>query len=71
MKLYVWTDVLCDYVCGMIVALAPDLETALTIAREHKYYGSHYSAEMGKNEPTVIDLSGDVTPQVWAVYGGG
>jgi len=28
LKLYVWEDVLCDYTCGMMVALATDVDEA-------------------------------------------
>ena len=28
LKLFVWEDVLCDYSCGVMFALAPDVETA-------------------------------------------
>jgi hypothetical protein len=67
MKLFVWTDVLCDYSCGMIVALAPDLETALPLAESSTIRG-----EMGSSTPEVIDL-GPVAaePKVWHVWGGG
>lgn len=30
-KLYVWEDVLCDWTCGVIFALAPTLEDARRI----------------------------------------
>ena len=72
MKLYVWTGVLYDYTAGMIVALAPDLETALAVARKGEY---SYAApeEMGRETPQVINLPGcePVEPQVWVVHGGG
>lgn len=29
MNIYIWHDVLCDYSCGMAVAIAPDLEAAI------------------------------------------
>lgn len=66
MKLYVWENVLCDYTCGMIVALAPDLETALRLA------DSRVREEMGGKDPEVTELGdSDVEPRVWSVHGGG
>src|SRR5258708_39348291 len=65
MRLYVWEDVLRDYSPGMIVVLAPDLDTAMTMVSED------VRAEMGAKKPTVIDLAADVKPQAWGVYGGG
>lgn len=70
MKLFVWQDVLWDYTDGMIVALAPDLETALALARDSEFYGA--PGDMGKTEPEVIDLGRvDAEPKLWAVHGGG
>ena len=65
MKLYVWQDVLTDYTGGMIVALAPDLETALNMAE------GIIRADMGKVDPIVIDLDGTPEPAFWHVWGGG
>jgi SpoU rRNA methylase family enzyme len=31
MKLFIWDKVLCDYTCGVVVAVAPDLEEALRL----------------------------------------
>ena len=31
LKLYVWRDVLCDYSCGMIVAMAHDVTEARSV----------------------------------------
>lgn len=69
MKLYVWKDVLCDWTCGLIVALAPDLETALKLIDE-----DWVRREMGANFPEVVDLGplGPVLePRAWWVSGGG
>jgi hypothetical protein len=66
MKLYVWKDVLYGYSAGMIVALAPDLESALATVEE-----GYVRAVMGEVKPTVIDLADDVKPQSWWVHGGG
>jgi prevent-host-death family protein len=71
MKLFIWENVLTDYTSGMIVALAPDLETAFaTVKADTSTYDSHLE-DMGKETPVVVDLTGDVTPQAWWVYGGG
>ncbi len=67
MKLYVWTEVLMDYTYGMIVSIAPDLESALASCDT-----SYVRAEMGEKTPLVIDLSDpDVKAQTFWVYGGG
>jgi hypothetical protein len=70
-RLYVWEDVLTDWSSGMIVALAPDLDTAIALVRDNPAMGSYYAADMGKVQPTVIDLTSDIQPRVWAVHGGG
>lgn len=59
MKLYVWEKVLWDYSSGMIVALAPDMETALAMAREQ---GDWIARDMGEVAPEV---------KLWHVHGGG
>lgn len=69
MKLYVWQDVLCDYTAGMIVALAPDMETALALAREQSSFGA---GDMGRETPEVTDLGWvNAKPKLWLVHGGG
>ena len=71
MKLYVWQGVLCDYTAGMIVALAPDMETALALARAGEY-GESAPADMGRTEPEVTDLGRvNAKPKLWLVHGGG
>lgn len=67
MKLFVWTEVLCNYTCGMVVALAPDLETALPLIED----AIGYPAELPSSRLTVIDLASVmVEPQAWATHGG-
>ena len=67
MKLMVWTDVLCDYTCGMIVALAPSLETAL-----HLTDRPSVREDMVRVDPEVTELGEvDAEPRVWFVFGGG
>lgn len=71
MKLYVWQDVLWDYSHGMIVALAPDMETALALARVSEHSDTA-PADMGKTEPEVTDLGWvNSKPKLWLVHGGG
>lgn len=71
MKLYVWQGVLRDYTEGMIVALAPDMETALALARAGEY-GDTAAAEMGRTAPEVTDLGWVASkPKLWLVHGGG
>ena len=71
MKLYVWRRVLWDYTSGMIVALAPDMETALAMAREGEC-GDSAAADMGATEPEVTDLGWvNSKPKLWLVHGGG
>jgi hypothetical protein len=69
-KLFIWTDVLYDYSSGMIVALAPDLETALELGRKCDAYSA--AADMAAHTPEVIEL-GRVRhePKLWYVHGGG
>ena len=66
MKLYVWEDVLRNWTAGMIVAIAPDLESALATVEE-----DYVRAEMGRVSPMVITVSVDTKPQSWHVFGGG
>jgi hypothetical protein len=70
MKLYVWQDVLCDYSCGMIVALAPDLDTAVALGR--KDGGDRLAEEMGRVVPDVTPVTAAAGSEAfWYVYGGG
>jgi hypothetical protein len=65
MNLYIWEGVLTGYTDGMIVAIAPNLETALTAA------GADYlRADMGRVTPTVIEINDNTKPECWHVYGG-
>jgi prevent-host-death family protein len=66
MKLYVWEDVLRDYGSGMIVAVAPDLESALATADSDRM-----REEMGRVTPTVVEIGNAASPQLWHVWGGG
>ncbi len=70
MKLFVWEGdgVLSDYTNGLIVALAPDLETAFAvIKKECDYCDGSYP-----HQPTsIIDLDDAPDAKAWLVYGGG
>jgi len=71
MKLYVWQGVLYDYSAGMIVTLAPDMETALALARESDQ-GDTAAAEMGRTAPEVTEVGWVAAkPKLWLVHGGG
>ena len=50
----------------MIVAIAPDFESALATVEE-----DYVRAEMGRVSPMVITVSVDTKPQSWHVSGGG
>jgi len=79
MKIYVWEEVLHDYTAGLVVVLAPDLETARKMACEAT--GSVYREpgdredliwlnEFIRKDPEIFDpLTSD--PQTWFVHGGG
>lgn len=69
MNLYVWTGVLNDYSSGMIVALAPDMDTALKLARDA---GEWVARDMGQYAPVaVIPVLAEPKPYLWHVNGGG
>lgn len=70
MKLYIWegSGVLSDHTNGMIVALAPDMETALRLI-DAKMEGISYQFP---HSPThVIDLEATPDSAAWYVHGGG
>lgn len=65
LKLYIWRkDVLCDYTCGMVIALAHDLDEAQRMIRETKH--GHIAASAFSEEPEVF-----TTPVAAWVSGGG
>jgi hypothetical protein len=71
MRLYVWENVLRDYTSGMIVALAPDMETALALACA-SMYGKAAASEMSETEPEVTSVGRVAAePKIWLVHGGG
>jgi hypothetical protein len=72
MKLFVWegSGVLQDYTNGMIVAIAPDLQTALNAIEKECSYGMQ---SFPTNKPSsVVDLGAvEVEPRAWVCWGGG
>lgn len=68
MKLFIWEGdgVLTDYTNGMVVALAPDLETALKKINEVCSWGAYPALPS-----QVVDLDAAPEPAVWFVSGGG
>jgi|GEM_PF-3212123 len=66
LKLFVWTDVLCNYTCGMIVALAHDEQEAYQKVREASD-GTDYIVEQCQvNTPLIFTV-----PTACYVWGGG
>lgn len=69
MNLYVWTGVLSDYSSGMIAALAPDMDTALKMARDVDEF---VARDMGQYAPVaVIPVLAEPKPYLWFAKGGG
>ena len=65
MKLFVWTDVLCDHSCGMVCILAHDLEEAL------KLWEAKYPAWASQQPLPFSKLRIVEEAEAFAVYGGG
>lgn len=63
LKLYVWHEVLCDYTCGAMFALAESVEEARRLIVET---GETIVDEDLEREPTVYE-----TPVAFAIWGGG
>ena len=69
-KLFIWTGVLTDWTSGMIVALAPDVETAVKHLEATDKYSDSVVAEMRAQTPEVHEVTaGNVV--VDYVHGGG
>ena len=62
LKLFVWEGVLCDYSCGVMFALAPDVDTARKMLIEKL---SKWNIGELNTEPTIYTV-----PFALAVYGG-
>ncbi|WP_406698588.1 hypothetical protein V5E97_06860 [Singulisphaera sp. Ch08] len=69
-KLYVWENVLCDPMAGMIVVLAKDDEEAM-IKLDYIGPGNHGSLEFDGVMPQVVNVDDVGGPMVWYVNGGG
>jgi hypothetical protein len=64
-SLYVWTGVLCDYSCGMAVAIADSEEEALETFDE-----SHVRTALSGETPQVIPMDTRKS-YAWYAWGGG
>jgi len=62
LKLYVWENVLCDWTCGIMFALAYDVKQARKLIRERR---SDLSSKELDLAPQVIK-----TPKGFAISGG-
>jgi hypothetical protein len=67
LKLYVWEDVLCDYTCGMAVALAHNEDEARSLLVKATY---DFNAGYFAKEPDHVHEMTD-GPVVYMVSGGG
>lgn len=63
LKLFVWEEVLCDYTCGIMFAVARNVAEARAQLLAEDSYIPAYDLE---KEPQVID-----SPCAFAVWGGG
>ena len=74
MKLYIWEGdgVLQDWTSGMICALAPDLETALSVIQTDCDITTGGDYPLFPREPSeVIELgTTQATPRAWCCWGG-
>ena len=62
LKPFVWEDVLCDYTCGVMFALAHDVEEARALILDQ----SNYVGDELDQEPREV-----TTPTGFVVWGGG
>jgi len=79
-NLYVWEGVLCDYTCGMIVAVARSAEEAREIAEKENSLKSTVSRrtrgdivyDMGSGYSSYLIGDWELgLPKAWVVWGGG
>ncbi len=66
MNLYIWKDVLLNFGDGIMVALAPDLETARKILRKQPGLKTEQDVD---REPTEVIEFGSKDPRAWYVAG--
>ena len=66
MNLYIWTDVLLNFGTGIMVAIAPDLETARKTLRKKSGLNSERDVD---REPTEVIEFGSKEPRAWFVDG--
>ena len=69
LKLFIWKEVLCDYTCGIIMAIAHDLEEAraVVIANQDEWICDWLTREIDRITPEVHDIA----PISFYVTGGG
>ena len=71
-KLYVWESVLCDWTCGMIVAVASlDAEARAIVGKAHRDCFTGDSLAFEGVEPQIICFGDVKEPMLWECYGGG
>lgn len=69
LKLFVWEEVLCNYTAGMMVALAPDVETARELLRAQQakeYYYDEQRVEKDLQKAPLVCT----TPVAFYIWGG-
>ena len=69
-KLFVWTEVLCDWTCGIAFGIA---DTKEEVIDELMRTGQIYFRDSLEGEPKVYELPGLELNKViaYAIYGGG
>ena len=58
LKLFVWEHVLCDYTCGVMFALAPDVEIARQMLQEEDTNNERYTEPIVYTEPFALAVWG-------------
>lgn len=66
MNLYIWENVLLNFGTGIMVALAPDLETARKTLNENPQLKDEPDID---KEPTEVIEAGSKEPRAWFVDG--
>jgi hypothetical protein len=64
LKLYLWTDVLCDHTCGMAVVLAHNMEEAIEVMKAT--FPDYITEQLPFTKCRVI-----TAPDAFYNYGGG
>lgn len=68
--MFLWSKVLCDWTCGMVVVFAPDLKQALDLVEKED---GHYAREgiEGRKPDEMIWVSDCGSPRAYVAHGGG